>query len=103
MQNIPWYQQGDVTIKPVECLPQGGQKVEGAILAEGEATGHQHKAVGDAVIVLQNLNQRYLAAPHGAEVVHPEHNPIRIPPGNYRIDRVREYDHFMEEQRRVTD
>ena len=48
-----WYQQGDVMIKPVEQVPEGGTRVSGAVLAEGEATGHRHAGVGEGVAVLE--------------------------------------------------
>ena len=36
-------------------------------------------------------------------VTHEEHNPVTIPPGVYRVRKVREYDHFAEEARAVAD
>jgi hypothetical protein len=39
--------------------------------------------------------------PH--ELTHQEHGNIVLEPGTYRVDRVREYDHFAEEARRVAD
>jgi len=91
-----WYQQGDVMLKPVEQVPAGGTRVSGAVLAEGEATGHRHVAAGDGVAVLEREGVRYLNAPSGARITHAEHKEIVIPPGQYRIDVVHEYDHFQE-------
>lgn len=90
------YQQGDVLIKSVDYVPPDATKDAELILAEGEATGHRHTAAGAGVAVLESRGTRFLCAPSGAEVMHPEHKTIRIPPGNYRVDRVREYDHFEE-------
>ena len=97
------YQQGDVLLKSVDQVPVGAMQEPEAVLAEGEATGHRHTALGEDVVILNLRETRYLTAPHGAEVVHPEHRPLKIPPGNYCIERVREYDHFTEEARQVMD
>jgi hypothetical protein len=97
------YQQGDVLLKSVDQVPSGATPELEAVLAEGEATGHRHKALGEGVLVLNLRDARFLSAPTGAEVVHPEHRTIKIPPGDYQIDRVREYDHFREEKRPVRD
>ena len=93
---MDWYQQGDVMIKPLEQVPEGGIRVSGAVLAKGEATGHRHVAVGEGVAVLEREGVRYLNAPCGARITHAEHKEMAIPPGQYRIDIVREYDHFEE-------
>jgi hypothetical protein len=95
-KRMNWYQQGDVMIKPVWEPPDIAHSLSEAVLAEGEATGHRHVAVGEGVVVSVRRGVRYLGAPNGAEVIHPEHGTIRIPPGNYRIEQVREYDHFSE-------
>ncbi len=100
---MSWYQQGDVMIKPVEELPSQATPLPEPILAEGEAAGHSHVALGEDVEVSTHLCNCYLSAPNGARVVHPEHQTIEIPPGNYLIEHVREYDHFADESRRVWD
>jgi hypothetical protein len=75
-------------------------KLERAILAEGEMTGHYHEAHGDGVALYDDGT---LEAPHGAEVTHQEHLPVVIPPGTYERSIVQEYDHFAEEARPVVD
>ena len=100
---MEWHQQGDVMMKPVSALPSGGRALPQPVLADGEATGHQHVASGEGVAVLEVAGQRYLDAPDGAEVIHPEHHRISVPPGVYRIEQVREFDHFAERARRVMD
>jgi hypothetical protein len=42
-------------------------------------------------------------APNGTTVVHEEHHAVAIPPGDYLIGIVREFDHFAGESRRVID
>lgn len=97
-------QQGDVLMRQVEEIPQEAKSKKGrAILAYGEVTGHCHEAIGEGVEVFERDGMLYLSAPHGAIVKHEEHKPITVPPGNYHIGIVQEYDHFAEEARRVAD
>ena len=99
---MTWYQQGDVTIKPV-VIPDVAESVGSRILAEGEATGHAHRVVGEAEL-LRMGDQLFLRVLGGdVRVIHDEHAEIAIPPGEYEIGRVREYDHFAEEARQVRD
>jgi hypothetical protein len=76
------------------------KKLERAILAHGEHTGHFHEAHGDGVAL---HDDGVLEAPHGAEVTHQEHKPVTVPPGTYQRSIVQEYDHFAEEARNVAD
>jgi hypothetical protein len=73
-------------------------------LAEGEVTGHIHQAIGPGVVLYETAPDTiYLSAPSGAEVTHPEHRTMVLPPGEYDRVIVREYDHPAEESRRVVD
>jgi hypothetical protein len=98
-----WYQQGDVTIKPVDAIPDRANATDSRVLAEGEATGHKHVAEAEDVRLFLHEGTLYMSAPMGTTVVHEEHGPLIIPPGEYQIGIVREYDHFAEEARRVID
>lgn len=98
-----WYQQGDVLIKPVRAIPKGAARVSGNVLAEGEATGHKHAATAEDVRLFIFDGTLYMRAPRGTQIVHEEHATQDIPPGNYVIGTVREYDHFAEETRYVVD
>ena len=75
-------------------------KLERAILAQGEHTGHYHEAHGSNVAFYDDGT---LEAPQGAEVTHQEHATITLPPGEYIRSIVQEYDHFAEEARNVAD
>jgi hypothetical protein len=99
----PWYQQGDVTIKPVEAIPAEATETGNRVLAEGEATGHKHVAEAEDVRLFLHEGALFMRAPHGTTVVHEEHRVLEIPPGDYQIGIVREYDHFAGETRRVID
>lgn len=93
---MEWYQQGDVLLKPIDKVPDEATPLLHTVLAEGEATGHSHVAHGEGLALLEAGHERYLVAPAGASIVHEEHKPIRVPAGAFRVERVREYDHFAE-------
>ena len=98
-----WYQQGDVTIKPIDRIPKNASDTGTHVLAEGEATGHKHLAQAHDVQLFLHRGKLYMRAPNGTTIVHEEHSPIEIPAGEYEIGRVREYDHFGEKARPVID
>jgi hypothetical protein len=74
-------------------------------LAHGEITGHHHALEmsdpadwwKDGKIPATNEKPKTLAGelfvslPSGGAVTHPEHSEIKLPVGNYRITRQREY------------
>lgn len=104
MEKKNWFQQGDVCMRPVENIPSGCKKKNHTILAEGEVTGHAHRAKGEGLSVLEApTGELFLDAPNGAEVTHEEHGPHSLPSGKYEIGIVKEYDHFLEESREVRD
>jgi hypothetical protein len=98
-----WYQQGDVTIRPA-VIPTGGTD-RGRVLAYGEVTGHCHQLTeaSDGLLVEVEGVLFLRVGAGGAEIVHEEHKPITVPPGEYVVGRVQEYDHFSEEARQVRD
>lgn len=97
-------QQGDVLIESTDhSIPSGLLVRHNNHLAEGEVTGHFHKASGEGIDVFEGLDCVFLSAPHGAVVRHQEHSKVDIPPGNYKVRIVQEYDHFLEEARAVQD
>lgn len=114
-----FYQQGDVIIESVDTIPQGGmrKRCARAVLAEGEATGHAHVvhepvslAVLDApqpatveIELIERDGEMYLRTSGPTEVTHEEHKPISLPAGNWRVRKVREYDHLEEEAHEVWD
>ena len=101
-----WYQQGDVTIKPVNAIPPGATAApdaRGRVLAEGEATGHKHLAQAEDVRLFLHEGTLYMRAPKGTTVVHEEHRVIEVPAGDYQIGIVREFDHFSGVSHRVFD
>ena len=99
-----WIQQGDVLIQPCS-IPIGTQKDAGRTLAHGEVTGHAHRLTeASDGLLIEIAGQLYLhVGPKGARIEHEEHKAVDLIEGEYRIGRVREYDHFQEAARQVRD
>lgn len=113
-------QQGDIVIRRVCSVPENCKPIHdkrGAVLGEGEITGHYHAIRNDSGKYAGNARgvelleapdrKRYLVISgektHRAVLTHQEHNPIEIPPGTYEIGQVREHDYFTEMTRTVRD
>ena len=100
-------QHGDVILKRIEEIPQGTKKMivrDSIILAEGETTGHAHRIKEtNKAELFENDGLFMLKVNEPVDLVHEEHKTITIQPGSYEIDRVKEYDPFEEEIRRVHD
>jgi hypothetical protein len=74
-------------------------------IAQGEATGHHHVAVGEELSIMLSIDEVVdrLNAPKGCRIVHEEHNPLELPPGNYEVRRQREYVYGKDSQTAVED
>lgn len=99
-----YIQQGDVIISP-SVIPSDAKKSDTNVLQEGEATGHAHRLFdGDYQVYEEpKTKQKHLRLLTPTALRHEEHKEIILPPGDYHIGIVREYDHFSEEARRVAD
>jgi hypothetical protein len=89
------WRQGDVFIERIWAIPRGAVRRRDLVLAEGELTGHSHRIVDRESATLYEFRQNeLLLVVHGcgATVVHEEHGPIELAPGNYRVWRQREFD-----------
>lgn len=106
MKNI--YRHGDVNLVPTKKVKGELQTHDGSfILAWGEATGHNHTiTVNDPtkmkVHKLKN-GAWLLTLEDVGTLVHPEHKPLEIPIGTYRVGGEREKDWFSMAVRRVID
>ena len=101
---MTYSQQGDLLIKAVSEIPSGAKETKTLVLIEGEHSGHAHRIQKNKNAVLFMLGAAmYLRAYQDTPIEHEEHNTIILPPGDYKIDRVREYEHFSEEARYVAD
>lgn len=89
------YRQGDVLIMSVTSIPKTAKVTERGklTLALGEATGHSHTITCEDSELLEDATtlERWLTLPSESEVVHQEHGPIALPPGDYRVITQREY------------
>ena len=116
MSKKPYFQQGDVLLKPIEKIPEGATPVGGShskdrsnnVLREGEATGHNHRIshLGKQLVaftIFMKGAEMYLRNQKPAEIDHEEHGKIILPPGDFFVDGVREKDHIRDETRRVLD
>ena len=83
-------------------IEQKMKKLEHTILADGEVTGHSHRAGNDASL-WSDGSTILMDAPRGTTVMHEEHKQITVPPGRYVRKIVQEYDHALEESREVRD
>ena len=96
------FRQGDVLLVEVGAVPLGARTVSRkrgrAVLARGEVTGHAHALpAGPDVRFLGRgdgadpLAVGYLALKKLARLVHDEHAPVDLPPGNYRVVQQRRF------------
>jgi hypothetical protein len=74
-------------------------KVEGGILASGEATGHHHRVTVD--VYETDVGVREFDG--ATKVSHEEHNAIDIPHGKWLSAQVVEFDHINKILREVRD
>jgi len=89
-----------------EYIRKNGKRINGAVLAEGEVTGHTHaieEQTGFERYELEGREYLLVTADGGVSIVHEEHGSAIIPAGVYekRIDR--EYDYSAQNVRRVAD
>lgn len=84
--------QGDVLITAIKAIPAGCKKispVDGRIvLAHGEVTGHAHAIYEpEKVEYFEDEAARYMRVIEEVDLLHEEHAPIHLTPGEYRIER----------------
>ena len=82
--------QGDVLIYlPIEKLPDGAKKLQTKVIVYGEATGHHHSLIGGDIFEKDGL--MYLVMAKLGEIVHQEHDTIKLGAGIYPVKRQRRY------------
>lgn len=89
------YRQGDVLMIQVSGIPGKVHKIEQdhLTLALGEVTGHSHTVTLEGSELLESVEtlERWMTLPSETEIVHQEHDPITVPPGQYKIVIQQEY------------
>jgi hypothetical protein len=106
------YQQGDVLFQSLpskaitvrfktKLAPCNGRY----ILEEGELTGHMHCVTDKGVSVRRDdeKGDLILQCNMPIAVTHPEHAPLQLPSGTWKVSKVKEYDHFSENIHDVED
>lgn len=99
--------QGDILLVPTSRIPADLSAVPvdrgRVVLAYGEATGHAHLLdPRDAVLLasdMREMAERFLRVERETQLLHAhvdtlkpgDHEPLTIPPGDYRVIRQREY------------
>lgn len=80
-------------------------EIKDGCLAYGEATGHAHKLFGGEFNLREcpTTKTRFLHVIRETVLKHQEHNPVKIPPGHFRIGIQQEYDPFEKRSRQVQD
>jgi len=94
--------QGDVIMDSIDSLPDEAMVAGHNVLAEGEATGHAHRADATAQ-VWTHEDGLYMSSPEKITVLHEEHNNVTVTPGLWKVTKQQEYDHFAREARDVRD
>lgn len=95
-----YYQQGDCILKVDKLKKRGAKKIAGDLLFKGQQHHHRLRGKFEQYDV---GGVRFVRATKPIELFHEEHKTIPIPAGDYRLDFVQEYDHFLEESRQVID
>ena len=106
-------QHGDISLHLVKELPQGLKKLPKTdcfVLAEGEATGHRHRLLGD-FDVYEDTEKNYWLDIKEATIAHfnsltkekAEHDVVVIPQSIRIVKRERRYNPFTEEIKKSQD
>jgi hypothetical protein len=86
--------QGDILLRPVQApagVDESAARPGRIVLAEGEATGHEHAVEG--TLLAATVDGRALLRVIEGVMTHPDHDPIPapVPPGWYEVIRQRVY------------
>lgn len=97
---------GDVVIESINELPKNIKEIKTRPLAYGEVTGHSHRLtkVREELKMYEDENGRlYFKLDKPADLVHEEHDTIKVSPGIYTTRIIREYDYMSETINEVQD
>lgn len=117
LEDIIMIRQGDIFLERIDKLPTDLAEVpkeQGAtVLAYGETSGHRHQIAHGAKL-FKRASGRFLevgaksgawlevTTDRGAKLDPPRHEPVKLPPGTYRITLQREWT-AADEVRQVAD
>jgi len=80
-------------------MAKNRKKVPGRILADGELTGHAHRAAVDVYIGPDNTRE----FDGETEITHEEHKPVRLENKKWASAQVNEFDYLTKMVRPVQD
>lgn len=98
---INYHQQGDCLLFEDAFTTNGLKKISGDLLHKGQQ--HHHRLSGGSFAILTDGTDRFVDVKKATKLVHEEHKPIFLAKGKYRLKLVNEYDHLLEESRKVID
>lgn len=96
-----YFQTGDLLYFKEKKLPKG-KSVKSGELLKSATTGHAH-VVKNGQVRKASDGTLWIKVEKEAALHHEEHKSILLPKGFYRVQQVKEYDHFTEEARAVID
>lgn len=112
-EKLNYYRHGDLGItqlkeKPADEMLKDHKVYKGRkfVLAEGEATGHNHVLTTESKTgfeIYKHFDKIYLKLEQPAKLTHQEHKKITIKPGIYVVKKEREHDYFQNQSRGVID
>ena len=95
-----YLQTGDVLYRSVAKIPAGTKKIAGNLIHQGQS--HHHTIKGSFILYGKG-EEMFIEAKTACKLEHEEHKTITLPKGKYQKGIVVEYDHFLEESRKVID
>lgn len=103
MKNI--MSQGDVTFIPAKEIPCGAKAIADGVIARGESTGHSHRlqTLESAELYAMEGKMFLKVGEEGVSIVHEEHSPVTLDPGNYEIHIDKAFDYSAQALRNVAD
>jgi len=102
---IKMYRQGDLLFKKIAALPDHLKEKPDNIVAGGEGNAHTHMLVNGELFQVERSDQKYIRTREDTRLIHEEHLPIKLEPGNYEVVRQQEYlgPGLVKRERFVTD
>lgn len=94
------YRQGDLLFLRSDKI--AGEKTHGLDVLHSTVTGHSHSLTRGEVYLnnpsWQDKGNFYVVIPEGgADLVHPEHDTIKLPAGIYEVRRQREVNGYVQD------
>lgn len=95
-----YYQTGDVLYFKTAAIPKGARKLKTDLFHQGD--NHHHRVKGKFQIYKLGEDM-FLECKGTCDLYHEEHETIKAKKGIYKKGIVMEYDHLLEESRKVVD